>query len=168
MPAHASMHRECRGCWQEQYALRSPGIWKASLEPGPFCARHFPGDVLLLATTARERAWRLPRIHSQFFDYVFLGLSRAFTIIWTLMSPFIRSHKPTETFIFAQAWLCWSSNFRRYRAISDQLLSGDHAARKRLVLTFPKTPIVTKFSLSVHRSKGPPQLLPLNTNLRRS
>ena len=46
------------------------------------------------------------------------------------MSPYIRSHKPTETFIFAQAWLCWSSNLRRYRAISDQLLSGDHAARK--------------------------------------
>ena len=46
------------------------------------------------------------------------------------MSPYIRSHKPTETFIFAQAWLCWSWNLRRYRAISHQLLSGDHAARK--------------------------------------
>ena len=86
--------------------------------------------MLLLTTTARERAWRLLKIHSQFFDYVFLELSRAFTFVWTLLSPYIRSHKPTETFIFAQAWLCWSSNLRRYRAISDQLLSGDHAARK--------------------------------------
>ena len=34
---------------------------------------------------------------------VFLELSRAFTFVWTLMSPYIRSHKPTETFIFAQA-----------------------------------------------------------------
>ena len=35
---------------------------------------------------------------------------------------------------------------------------------KRLVLTFPKTSNVTKFSLSAHRSKGPPQFLPLNPN----
>ena len=35
---------------------------------------------------------------------------------------------------------------------------------KLLVITFPKTSIVTKFSLSAHPSKGPPQFLPLNPN----
>ena len=30
-----------------------------SLEPGPSRARYFPRDMLLLTTTARERAWRL-------------------------------------------------------------------------------------------------------------
>ena len=52
-----------------------------SLEPGPSRARYFPRDMLLLTTTARERAWRLLKIHSQFFDYVFLELSGAFTFV---------------------------------------------------------------------------------------
>ena len=55
-----------------------------SLEPGPSRARYFPRDMLLLTTTARERAWRLLKIHSQFFDYVFLELSRAFAFVWRL------------------------------------------------------------------------------------
>ena len=33
-----------------------------SLEPGPSRARYFPRDMLLLTTTARERAWRLLKI----------------------------------------------------------------------------------------------------------
>ena len=56
----------------------------SSLEPGPSRARYFPRDMLLLTTTARERAWRLLKIHSQFFDYVFLELSRAFAFVWRL------------------------------------------------------------------------------------
>ena len=43
-----------------------------------FCA------MLLLTTTARERAWRLLKIRSQFFDYVFLELSLAFAFVWRL------------------------------------------------------------------------------------
>ena len=35
-----------------------------SLEPGPSRARYFPRDMLLLTTTARERAWRLLKITS--------------------------------------------------------------------------------------------------------
>ena len=35
-----------------------------SLEPGPSRARSFPRDMLLLTTTARERAWRLLKITS--------------------------------------------------------------------------------------------------------
>ena len=57
---------------------------KASLEPGPSRARYFPCDMLLLTTTAQERAWRLLKIHGQFFDYVFLELSRAFAFVWRL------------------------------------------------------------------------------------
>ena len=34
----------------------------ASLEPGPSLARYFARDMLLLTTTARERAWRLLKI----------------------------------------------------------------------------------------------------------
>ena len=56
----------------------------SSLEPGPSRARYFPRDMLLLTTTARERAWRLLKIHSQFFDYVFLELSHAFAFVWRL------------------------------------------------------------------------------------
>ena len=33
-----------------------------SLEPGPSRARYFPREMLLLTTTARERAWRLLKI----------------------------------------------------------------------------------------------------------
>ena len=36
----------------------------SSLEPGPSRARYFPRDMLLLTTTARERAWRLLKISS--------------------------------------------------------------------------------------------------------
>ena len=35
-----------------------------SLEPGPSRARYFPREMLLLTTTARERAWRLLKITS--------------------------------------------------------------------------------------------------------
>ena len=35
---------------------------RCSLEPGPSRARYFPRDMLLLTTTARERAWRLLKI----------------------------------------------------------------------------------------------------------
>ena len=41
-----------------------PIIWRSSLEPGPSRARYFPRDLLLLTTTARERAWRLLKISS--------------------------------------------------------------------------------------------------------
>ena len=41
---------------------------QVSLEPGPSRARYFPRNMLLLTTTARERAWRLLKITSQFFD----------------------------------------------------------------------------------------------------
>ena len=60
---------------------QASGQARLSLEPGPSRARYFPRDMLLLTTTARERAWRLLKIHSQFFDYVFLELSRAFTFV---------------------------------------------------------------------------------------
>ena len=133
------------------------GTETASLEPGPSRAWYFPRDMLLLTTTARERAWRLLKIHSQFFDYVFLELSRAFAFVWRLEQPYIRCHKPTETCIFAHAWLCWwSSNLRRYWAICWPC-----GIERRLVLTFPKTSIVTKLSLSAHPSKGPQ---PFNPN----
>ena len=39
-----------------------------SLEPGHSRAGYFPRNMLLLTTTARERAWRLLKITSQFFD----------------------------------------------------------------------------------------------------
>ena len=52
--------------------------------PGPSRPRYFPRDMLLMTTTARERAWRLLKILSQFFDYVFLELSRAFAFVWKL------------------------------------------------------------------------------------
>ena len=41
---------------------------EGGLEPGPSRARYFPRDMLLLTTTAREWAWRLLKITSQFFD----------------------------------------------------------------------------------------------------
>ena len=37
---------------------------ESSLEPGPSRARYFPREMLLLTTTARERAWRLLKITS--------------------------------------------------------------------------------------------------------
>ena len=40
------------------------GSYSGSLEPGPSRARYFPRDMLLLTTTARERAWRLLKISS--------------------------------------------------------------------------------------------------------
>ena len=43
----------------------------ANLEPGPSLARHFSHDMLLLTTTAREGAWCLPKITSQFFTMYF-------------------------------------------------------------------------------------------------
>ena len=43
-----------------------------SLEPGPSRARYFPRDMLLLTTTARERAWRLLKISSSLIGW-FLG-----------------------------------------------------------------------------------------------
>ena len=52
-----------RPCW---HLLRIKSqfltIGRFSLEPGPFRARYFPRDMLLLTTTARERAWRLLKI----------------------------------------------------------------------------------------------------------
>ena len=36
---------------------RETGLPCSSLEPGPSRARYFPRDMLLLTTTARERAW---------------------------------------------------------------------------------------------------------------
>ena len=65
-----------------------------SLEPGPSRARYFPRDMLLLTTTARERAWRLLKIHSQFFDYVFLELSRRFCIC---METRVTVHTQSQT-----------------------------------------------------------------------
>ena len=38
--------------------------FRLSLDPGPSRARYFPRDMLLLTTTARERAWRLLKITS--------------------------------------------------------------------------------------------------------
>ena len=65
-----------------------------SLEPGPSRARYCPREMLLLTTTARERAWRLLKIHSQFFDYVFLELSRAFTFC---MENHVTVHTQSQT-----------------------------------------------------------------------
>ena len=39
-----------------------------SLEPGPSRARHFPRDMLLLTTTARERAWHSASFLQLSFD----------------------------------------------------------------------------------------------------
>ena len=44
----------------------------SSLEPGPSRARYFLRDMLLLTTTARERAWRLLKISSSLIGW-FLG-----------------------------------------------------------------------------------------------
>ena len=51
-------------------------------------------------------------------------------------------------------------NYTVYEATEPSLTSGwavTMQQEKRLVLTFPKTSIVTKFSLSAHPSKSPPQ-----------
>ena len=42
----------------------------ASLEPGPSRARYFPRDMLLLTTTARERAWYLLKITSPLIGWL--------------------------------------------------------------------------------------------------
>ena len=45
--------------------VHGPIAWSTlGLEPGPSRARYFPRDMLLLTTTARERAWRLLKITS--------------------------------------------------------------------------------------------------------
>ena len=44
---------------------------RVCLEPGPSRARYFPRDMLLLTTTARERAWYLLKIISQILAYYF-------------------------------------------------------------------------------------------------
>ena len=41
-----------------------------SLEPGPSSARYFPRNMLLLTTTARERAWRLLKITSPLIGWL--------------------------------------------------------------------------------------------------
>ena len=46
------------------FTLTTIAVGNTSLEPGPSRARYFPRDMLLLTTTARERAWRLLKITS--------------------------------------------------------------------------------------------------------
>ena len=48
--------------FSEMLALFRVGKQFRSLEPGPSRAWYFPRDMLLLTTTARERAWRLLKI----------------------------------------------------------------------------------------------------------
>ena len=52
------------------YAL-SYVLTSTSLEPGPCRASYFPRYMLLLTTTARERAWRLLKIIRQILAFYF-------------------------------------------------------------------------------------------------
>ena len=55
--------------WNHTVATSRVGV-PFSLEPGPSRAWYFPRDMLLLTTTAQERAWRLLKITSQLLDYM--------------------------------------------------------------------------------------------------
>ena len=54
--------RAALGMQSERVSWERVVLCVLSLEPGPSRARYFPRDMLLLTTTARERAWRLLKI----------------------------------------------------------------------------------------------------------